>query len=584
MDDFWSNDGKTSYIFTSALSSSHANPMVIWGSGISRGEIQCDQVDLAPLVSTLLDLKFPAQNQGQVPDKILNMSHDGIIKAKVANGLQMHEQVVRFQDFYQSLMTSQAYQGLDIQSVLSIVGRITQLQKNFAFQAASDLANDLLKLCSKGIQYCLTFNSNMIALSFTISFVLWLGQLVSCISNKTEQAPGWSSRSIGVLVIGTLLVLVYGHFWIWLPWSHIGYLMIPIYFCATFINVYSLKMGQQLIYNDILEYVFKDVFSIFLIINLKTIRLLKNLVLGLIMVELICVSLHVKYLITIPMTTLTIMIMLTMTRSSSVMSKLELIAVTALLSAFPTFLEHWPSSVIISLVSSIVLAFLLHFKSESGSRISLAITISYLLLGGACGHFLTAYQNYFVGMIFVTAIPVSLIITPNDQISRTTSLSFILTSMTLCKESHTDFSMMCSLLIAFMFIWLSMASKMEANPLTKTSTTSMGSTEALIAIGTLTLTFASFSISPINYSMFMLIPMIIISLFSVSLVKVINGQVDMFFRYVIFFSGLYSLQVYIWTYHVGPFNDGNFSSFAFCQFTAIFLPFMLKVMTYLMMM
>lgn len=136
MDDFWSNDGKTSFIFTSAYSSSNENPLVLWGSGINSGgkKIECHHMDLAPLVSALLGLDFPAQNQGHVPDHLLNMSHNAIINAKIANGLQMHEQVVRYQDFFQSPMTSAAYQGLDIQSVLSIVGRIAQLQKSFAFQ------------------------------------------------------------------------------------------------------------------------------------------------------------------------------------------------------------------------------------------------------------------------------------------------------------------------------------------------------------------------------------------------------------------------------------------------------------------
>lgn len=260
-----------------------------------------------------------------------------------------------------------------------------------------------------------------------------------------------------------------------------------------------------------------------------------------------------------PMMLLTIRILFMMITNSSLTSKLTLVIATLLIIAYTT-INNWPNSNLVNTISSIVLAIWTHLRNDAGSSVSLAVAISYLILGGACSHFLTAYQPYLFGMILLTGIPASLITTPNDHVSRVTSLSLIFTSAALC----LNIGMICTLSIAFMFSWLSMAAEVQ-----KTST-NMGSSEALIAIGTLTISIISNNIA-------LMIPMLIISLYSVSLVTAINGQVETFLRYLILFSGLLSLQVYIWTCHLGPFTELSFKSFGVCQSASICLPLMCKL-------
>ena len=60
-----------------------------------------NQSDIAPLVATLLDINIPAHSEGQVPFGILDMNVQDIVKAKVANGLQLHEHVLSHQHYLQ---------------------------------------------------------------------------------------------------------------------------------------------------------------------------------------------------------------------------------------------------------------------------------------------------------------------------------------------------------------------------------------------------------------------------------------------------------------------------------------------------
>ena len=83
--DFFLDDKKTTYIFTSASGSSgilhnfefSQRPLFLaWGAGIknhfiqSENMIEINQTSIAPMISTLLDIDFPSHSEGTASQKI----------------------------------------------------------------------------------------------------------------------------------------------------------------------------------------------------------------------------------------------------------------------------------------------------------------------------------------------------------------------------------------------------------------------------------------------------------------------------------------------------------------------------------
>ncbi|XP_055336612.1 GPI ethanolamine phosphate transferase 1-like [Paramacrobiotus metropolitanus] len=115
VENFYSNDEKTAFIFTSdhgmtdwgSHGSGHSDetetPLVAWGAGIlpprfTEGQrlqkFDIQQVDVAPLVSTLLGIPIPVNSVGKLPLDYFNASERYKMQGYFANAKQMYEQLI----------------------------------------------------------------------------------------------------------------------------------------------------------------------------------------------------------------------------------------------------------------------------------------------------------------------------------------------------------------------------------------------------------------------------------------------------------------------------------------------------------
>ena len=117
-EDFWRFDGKTTFLLTSMDSSNEKlTEFFMWGSGITaknqppefRSQIHYHQI--ASLICTVLDLKFPSQAQGQIPLELIDLKLEQQIQAKVAKGLQVHQQCISYMDLYNEAILDEMYQS-----------------------------------------------------------------------------------------------------------------------------------------------------------------------------------------------------------------------------------------------------------------------------------------------------------------------------------------------------------------------------------------------------------------------------------------------------------------------------------------
>jgi phosphatidylinositol glycan class N len=175
--------------------------------------VNLNQTDLPPLVASLLDINMPSNSLGKLSTRVLNMTHKQVIKAKIANGMQIHEQVLSYQSYYgDTLLTSQAYGGLDLPSILSIVGRITQLQNNFAFQAASDLADDMYNICLDGLIYYQRYHRFPLYVAISVSYLGFIAYLGISLIKGSSQSSVLTPRNTLMVLIGLILTGLFTYF------------------------------------------------------------------------------------------------------------------------------------------------------------------------------------------------------------------------------------------------------------------------------------------------------------------------------------------------------------------------------------
>ncbi len=136
-----------------------------------------NQVDIAPMIAALLDLNMPANSLGKLPTSIMRISNSGLIKAMIANVLQVHEQVLGYQRFYgDTILTSEAYGGggLDLPAIMSAVGHVANLQKKFEHQEAKLIASDLFNICEDGLKFYRNYHQFPIFVSMVAGYLFYI--------------------------------------------------------------------------------------------------------------------------------------------------------------------------------------------------------------------------------------------------------------------------------------------------------------------------------------------------------------------------------------------------------------------------
>ena len=171
IEDYFNHDQKTAYIFTSAYGGStklfdgkhlQMGLFLTWGAAIMKGlnlpkDFPVNQSDIAPLVATLLDIDFPIHSNGQIPLPTLVNFFDSTVKnrvkARIANGLQLHEKIMKHHKNIGNALTKKAFGGLDNDHISSLILRINELVRQFASNSAYELAHDFLQHCHRSLEY-----------------------------------------------------------------------------------------------------------------------------------------------------------------------------------------------------------------------------------------------------------------------------------------------------------------------------------------------------------------------------------------------------------------------------------------------
>ena len=219
IEDYFSHDQKTAYIFTSAFGSiklfdeeyHQMGLFLTWGAGIMKGleDYPINQSDIAPLVATLLDIDFPIHSYGQIPLPTLVNFFDSTVKncvkARIANGLQLHEKIMKHHKNIGNALTKKAFGGLDNDHISSLILRINELVRQFASNSAYELAHDFLQHCHRALEYLDEYgkSSNNVCICLLYILFIVITFLVSIGSSLTFRR--WKTS----VMIGGLMSLAF---------------------------------------------------------------------------------------------------------------------------------------------------------------------------------------------------------------------------------------------------------------------------------------------------------------------------------------------------------------------------------------
>uniref|UniRef100_A0A8R1USG0 GPI ethanolamine phosphate transferase 1 n=1 Tax=Pristionchus pacificus TaxID=54126 RepID=A0A8R1USG0_PRIPA len=230
------NDSKSAYIFTSDHGmtewGSHGGgtdletktPFVVWGSGVNGGAREhIQQIDLCPLMASLLAIPFPINNHGIIRTSLLNTSARFQSSVVMANFLQLRE-IILHQISHVGKRWWLSSEVVTTTALNSLYDQATQLAAKNRFESISSLVSSQLPLLQRSIflyhRVDRPLLSILVAASF-ISFLLLL-KISSVHSFYLRFIP--SGKLILFLLVSSTASSIF-----FVSLSHIIYLILPIY-------------------------------------------------------------------------------------------------------------------------------------------------------------------------------------------------------------------------------------------------------------------------------------------------------------------------------------------------------------------
>ncbi|CAL2029573.1 unnamed protein product [Caenorhabditis brenneri] len=195
-------DNKTAWLFTSDHGmtdwGSHGagsddevlTPFVAWGAGIKKGGPKLDihQIDLAPLISSLIGVPIPVNSMGILPVQLMDSRISSYeFKAVEANFRQLKEQIVFLKNAKSNRFWFRQFDKFGDKAMDSLRNTLTQLGRDRRFSVATSLFADNAHLMKEAIVFYHRYDRQMLGAAVSCSFIAWIAIVVSFLHNSTPK-------------------------------------------------------------------------------------------------------------------------------------------------------------------------------------------------------------------------------------------------------------------------------------------------------------------------------------------------------------------------------------------------------------
>uniref|UniRef100_A0A4W4F5L9 GPI ethanolamine phosphate transferase 1 n=1 Tax=Electrophorus electricus TaxID=8005 RepID=A0A4W4F5L9_ELEEL len=271
-EEFYGNDGKTAYVFTSdhgmtdwgSHGASHLSetltPLVVWGAGVQIAQrtftsqtyddnyleewgletyrrIDVNQADIAPLISTLIGVPIPLNSVGVLPLQYLDNSQHFKAESMHANAIQILEQFkVKMKQKEETTLSFlfTPYQFLTDSKQAEFVRHARELIQIGRFDEAIDGCQALIGLALEGLAYYHTYDRFFLACSVLLGFTGWTAYVILIIlkthaglrkppTSRNVSGSGLGSVFVSVGLLVVLLLLLQAS-----PITYYIYYLLPV--------------------------------------------------------------------------------------------------------------------------------------------------------------------------------------------------------------------------------------------------------------------------------------------------------------------------------------------------------------------
>ncbi|XP_048472884.1 GPI ethanolamine phosphate transferase 1 isoform X2 [Rhincodon typus] len=273
IEDFYRNDKKTAFIYTSdhgmtewgshgaGHPSETLTPLVAWGAGISGPLVESNQqfqdaflqewklndwrrldvnqADIAPLMAALIGVPFPLNSVGILPLEYLNNSNQFKAECILTNTMQILEQftvkMIHKKETTLSFLFS-PFKPLSLSKGQDMLRKARLYIQQRQYNEAINLCKSLINLALEGLSYYHTYDRVFLGISVVLGFVGWttyafvlivklhtrLNKPV-CQLGKLSSSDHLPTIFIGAGVVITLFLRIQS-----CPWTYYIYCLLPV--------------------------------------------------------------------------------------------------------------------------------------------------------------------------------------------------------------------------------------------------------------------------------------------------------------------------------------------------------------------
>ncbi|KAJ0182490.1 hypothetical protein K1T71_001859 [Dendrolimus kikuchii] len=269
--DFYEDDGKTTFLMTSDHGmtdwGSHGagddhetqTPYVLWGSGVKQvnqgfsdpetlvmsieHRYDINQVDLSPLMSTILSIPVPVNSIGLVSTELLNMSLANRAKAIYSNSRQLASQYDKKRHDVETNALSILYKPFEpfnkkkYQEIINFTEKLLQEEQ---YKNLIVLSEEIMSLSIAGLNYYQNYYQRPLLFLVTLSFLGWIVCLLKVLSEQkintqddTFNVASYSLNNIyNVINVVFVIILVMSSYIVYaqkLPVQYYLYFLMPVF-------------------------------------------------------------------------------------------------------------------------------------------------------------------------------------------------------------------------------------------------------------------------------------------------------------------------------------------------------------------
>lgn len=217
-------DKSTTYIFTSdhgmtnwgshGAGSDHETetPVVAWGAGIKinkkRRDIQ--QIDVAPLIASLLGINIPINSLGKLPYQYLNTSQQNIAKLMISNVQQLVQIFnVKRNRIKNNAMIYVPFKDISSEYLRNVMQQLDDLYDSQKYEILIAMCQTFMEELINGLDYYHYYYQLPVLVSVSIGFISWLIYLIISIVSDPSAKHIKRKPSYGILlmiIVATVIV------------------------------------------------------------------------------------------------------------------------------------------------------------------------------------------------------------------------------------------------------------------------------------------------------------------------------------------------------------------------------------------